>query len=1000
MKIENYFEDPKMLHVGCEENRAYYIPCRSRETALSFCREESEAFFLLSGDWHFRYYESVYKCEDFVTNDIWRAFDKIPVPSCWQTQGYDKNQYTNIRYPFPFDPPYVPTDDPCGAYVREFDLSKVKGERYYLNFEGVDSCFYVWLNGSFVGYSQVSHSTSEFDITDKLLDGTNTLCVLVLKWCDGSYLEDQDKFRMSGIFRDVYILSRTKDHVRDFFIRTDTDGTIEVKTEGAEAHVELYDGGRRVCAGDTSGGRCELRLNSPILWNAEQPYLYTLILESHGEVIAQRIGIRKIEVKDGIVHLNGEKVKLYGMNRHDSDPVTGYTISREQAMTDLRLMKEHNINAIRTSHYPNAPWFTELCDLFGFYVIAESDIEAHGCAALYSEYDRKDACMIADMPMFRSAVIDRVQRNVIRDKNRTCVLIWSLGNESGWGRNFEEALGWVKEYDDTRLTHYENVYKGDAVEMPPLDMVSPMYASPAQIDEYFNETENTKPFMLCEYAHSMGNGPGGLEDYIERMDRYEGFFGAFVWEWCDHAIYKGEINGRKIYYYGGDHGEYPHDGNFCVDGMVYPDRTPHTALKEYKNIIKPVKAALRGNEVTFENRYSYTDLSSIEVLYTVYINGIPDVSGSIELNVVPGMKCVRPLPEFKCDERDNVGVLYVYKLKETMPLLKAGHVLGHDFITVRESSDKEITEHQEDADVMCCDSGSEISITGRGFKYKYSKQTGMFHVTTDDIDTDLSWNIWRAPVDNDMYIKPEWIKKGYDKAYSRAYNTEVSADRKHVYIRSLLAVVSPAVSRIVDIDVKWKIYSDGTLRLDAKCSVNERMPFLPRFGLRMSLDKSFSKVRYYGMGPYESYPDKHVSSYPAVFETTVREMHEDYIFPQENGSRCGCRYAGLSNGISTVLAEGNSFSFNASYYTQEELTEKKHNYELEESGKTIYCIDYAQSGLGSNSCGPEPREDTKVKGQFMFSVELKFESDRKNGKIQRKHSYESWNNDSPKRNGC
>ena len=303
-------------------------------------------------------------------------------------------------------------------------------------------------------------------------------------------------------------ISDISHQLRDFFIRTDTDGTIEVKTEGAEARVELYDGGRRICAADTSVGRCELRLKSPILWNAEQPYLYTLILESHGEVIAQRIGIRKIEVNDGIVYLNGEKVKLYGMNRHDSDPVTGYTISREQAMTDLRLMKEHNINAIRTSHYPNAPWFTELCDLFGFYVIAESDIEAHGCAALYSEYDRKDACMIADMPMFRSAVIDRVQRNVIRDKNRTCVLIWSLGNESGWGRNFEEALGWVKEYDDTRLTHYENVYKGDAVEMPPLDMVSPMYASPAQIDEYFNETENTKPFMLCEYAHSMGNGPG------------------------------------------------------------------------------------------------------------------------------------------------------------------------------------------------------------------------------------------------------------------------------------------------------------------------------------------------------------------------------------------------------------------------------------------------------------------------------------------------------------
>ena len=966
MRIEHYFEDPKVLHVGCEENRAYYIPFRSREKALGFCREESEAFFSLNGSWHFRYYKSIYECEDIVSGGIWRSFDTIPVPSCWQMHGYDQNQYTNIRYPFPFDPPYVPVENPCGAYAREFVCRPVSGERYYLNFEGVDSCFYVWLNGSFVGYSQVSHSTSEFDITDKLIEGGNEICVLVLKWCDGSYLEDQDKFRMSGIFRDVYILARPQRHIRDFSIVTDTDGTVKITVEGAEAHAELYGQNGIIGASDTRDGYAEFKISSPVLWNAEHPYLYDLILEAEGEVIVQRVGIRRIEVKNGTVYLNGERVRMYGMNRHDSDPVTGYTISRSQAVNDLRLMKEHNINAVRTSHYPNSPWFTELCDLFGFYVIAESDIEAHGCAVLYSEYDRKDACMIADMPMFREAIVDRVQRNVVRDKNRTSVLIWSLGNESGWGGNFEAALEWVKGYDDTRLTHYENVYKEDVSEMPPLDIVSPMYASPEQIDEYFSDPGNTKPFMLCEYAHSMGNGPGGLGDYIERMDKYEGFFGAFVWEWCDHAVYKGERGGRKMYYYGGDHGEYPNDGNFCVDGMVYPDRTPHTALKEYKNMIKPVRAALGGGGVIFENRYGYTGLEDIEVSYTVYINGLPEKSGTAEPAAGPGMKCVLPLPE-GYGGNDDIGVLYRYRLKKDMPLLKAGHELGYDFVTVQRP-ERQPAAPVTGTELGICDTDTEITLSGKGFRYIYSKLSGEIRAVTDSVDTELKWNIWRAPVDNDMYIKEEWIKRGYDRAYTRVYSTGQEKDKGCVKINSRLAVVSDSVPRIVDIDAQWQFYSDGTILLDAGCSVNERMPFLPRFGLRMRLPESFDRVRYYGMGPYESYPDKHSASFPAVFEAEVGELNEDYIFPQENGSRCGCRYVELTGGKGLVRAEGNDFSFNASYYTQEELTEKRHNYELEKCGGTVLCIDHGQSGLGSNSCGPGPREDMKIKGEFTFSV--------------------------------
>lgn len=973
MRIDKFYENPAVLHVNCCENRAYYIPYSDEETALGGVREDSDRFHDLCGTWKFGYFNNVYECPEFVTEGL-NDYSEIPVPSNWQMLGYDRHQYTNTRYPFPYDPPYVPQDNPCGAYVKEFDFNK-GGARYYLNFEGVDSCFYVWLNGVFVGYSQVSHSTSEFDITDVLENGKNTLCVLVLKWCDGSYLEDQDKFRMSGIFRSVYILERNEGHIRDFFIRTKIDGTVSIDTYGTNAEAIILDNGIEIASG--SGSDIQLKIDAPVLWNAEEPYLYTLVIRCAGEVIVQRIGIREIKIENGVVYLNGKKVRMLGTNRHDSDPETGYVISYEQAMKDLRMMKEHNMNALRTSHYPNAPWMPEICDEIGLYVVDESDIECHGCCSFYGASQEKTFGLIAQDPRFYDAILDRIQRCVTRDKNRTSVLLWSLGNESGYGRSFELALEWLKNYDETRLTHYESsVHEtlGHKNDTSLLDVYSTMYASPEWIEEYFSDEKNTKPYMQCEYIHAMGNGPGGIEDYTALMDKHDGFFAAFVWEWCDHAIYMGEENGRKKFYYGGDSGEYPHDENFCMDGLVYPDRRPHTGLLEFKNNIRPIRASLKNTQIVFENRLDFVNANKYaDIRYELLENGKVVSEGEFEIDdIEPKGTATADIPAIPNKNADYALKITYYQKTDGI-LTKAGRDMGFDFLVLKEAEPETVV---CGGSIDISETETEISISGAGFEYVYDKLRGVFKsfiINGTKINkTPLEWNIWRAPTDNDRNVKQRWKDACFDRALTRAYESEAYFEDNCVIIRTTLAVLAVHTQRIVDIDARWTVKTDGSVKLSASCKKNDTVPFIPRFGLRMFLPKCFDRVKYYGYGPYESYEDKKEASYMGAFESSVADLHEDYIKPQENGSHCGCKQFTIMDGERMIEVRGDGFSFNASEYTQEELTEKQHNYELKKCGDTVLCIDYRQSGIGSNSCGPELPGDLRLEGEFEFEIQLEF----------------------------
>jgi len=1006
MIVPRFYEDLNVMHDKTMPARAYYIPASVRMDDLVEHRESSDRFQMLSGEWKFQYYNSIYDVkESFYEKgyDV-SGFDHVTVPGVWQMDGYDTHQYTNIRYPFPFDPPYVPQDIPCGAYVHNFEYNREKkASKAFLNFEGVDSCFYVWVNGAYAGYSQVSHATSEFDVTDLLNEGENTLAVLVLKWCDGSYLEDQDKFRMSGIFRDVYLLKRPEKTIRDYHITTDVEkDRVTVKldmyfSEPVETKVTIEDKyGAVVARGEAAeDGVLELTVLNPVLWNAENPYLYQIILTMPDEVIVDRIGFRTIEIRDKVVYFNGEKIKFRGVNRHDSDPETGFVIDVWQIKKDLMLMKQHNFNAIRSSHYPNAPYFYQMCDEYGFMVIDEADIEAHGPFMLYRKEDtdqnrfRRWNEKIADDPAWEKAIVDRVRLMVQRDKNRPCIVMWSMGNESAYGCNFEKALAWTKNFDPDRITQYESArYRNYDItyDYDNLDLYSRMYPSLQEIEDYL-KNDGSKPFLLVEYCHSMGNGPGDFEDYFQMIHKDDRMCGGFVWEWCDHAIAHGTAeNGKTRYYYGGDHGEAIHDGNFCMDGLVYPDRTPHTGLLEYKNVYRPVRVVSydwKNGQIVLHNYMDFDDLNNyVDIFYEMTQDGITVEKGKLANVVAAPHSDAKVELKLQVPSTGKVYLKLIYRLKKQMPLLEPGLELGFDEIKLANEDDRNrqavkwLEQEKEVGAIDVKENERQVVLQANDFTYVFDKRTGLFEdmqfAGRSYIDHPMELNIWRAPTDNDMYIKKEWKKAHYDAAYTRAYRIEVLQNKHGVFIMEHVAVVADTVQKILDVEMTWKINEDGKIEAVIEAVKDKEFPELPRFGIRMFLNKKMNEVTYFGMGPQESYRDKHQASCHGLFRSKVAQMHEDYIRPQENGSHYDCDYVEITSGQYGIAAVSNdSFSFNVSVYTQEELERASHNYELEESDSTVFCMDYAMNGIGSNSCGPDVLDKYRFAEEaFRFQFEL------------------------------
>ncbi len=994
MFLKNYFEDPSVLHIGTCPHRSYYIPCADRAEADSeWFRNASSRIQLLNGNWDFKYYASVRDLKIAPWEDH-TDYDQIEVPSCWQMKGYDRIQYTNVRYPFPFDPPYVPIENPCGVYKTDFEVQA--GEmRTFVNFEGVDSCFYLYVNGRFVGYSQVSHCTHEFELTDFVKDGRNEMVVIVLKWCDGSYLEDQDKFRFSGIFREVYLLYRPKEHLRDIFVKT----TCNFKDKTAEIRAEInFDGSPSLqyLLVDAEGNEIASGSDAPMItiknaefWNAEHPYLYTLYLDSEQEIIPIKVGLREIEVRHGVVYFNDVAIKFRGVNRHDSSPIGGATVTYDEMLRDLNLMKQHNFNAIRTSHYPNCPLFYDLCDKLGFYLIDEADVESHGCTKLIHGKDEDTYGLLACEPSFEESFRDRAVMMVERDKNHPCVVIWSAGNESGFGCGVEAELEYFKERDPSRLRHYErtpNVMPHHTPDYSNLQLFSRMYAPVDKISELYFCDDQVKdlriprydfapaedqsgeilPFIQCEYAHAMGNGPGDLEDYWQCTNRHPCYCGGFVWEWCDHAIQT-----EKGFLYGGDHGEFPHDGNFCVDGLVYPDRRPSPGVLEYKNVMRPARfARLGADRFAITNHLDFTELSDFcEVNYEVYAEGNLLKSGAVDLpEVLPHSTAEFTLPLGDLPAGHCI-IRFSILRRQNDPWAEKGYLLGFDEVELQPYVAKAYQPAIGSVDYTETD--DEVIVTGENFSYTYSKRRGIFigmkREGKELLYKPMEYNIWRAPIDNDRRIRAEWEKAGYDRTIFRPYETKVSVGENGVRITVSVGAGSIYLQNSLRFTASYHIDGKGAVSVHLDVERDPAMPHLPRFGVRMFLPKAGNEqARYFGYGPGGSYVDFHHSQKLGIHTADATD-YEPFIKPQENNSHWGTEW--LEVGAFRISAQDQPLSFNLSCFTQEQLGNVLHDFDLcPEPEMTVLCIDGKMGAIGSASCGPALMKKYQIK-------ELRFEVD-------------------------
>ena len=1004
--VKRLYEDLTVLHENTLPDHGYFIPTSEKAGRIGApLRESSDRIQFLSGrDWDFRYFGSIHALTDEFFRPDYRPgedWKPEPVPFAWQMRGYDAHQYTNIRYPFPFDPPYVPQDNPCGAYRHTFTWHPdPDAPRTHLHFEGVDSCFYVWLNGTYVGYSQVTHRTSEFDVTDLLRDGENLLAVLVLKWCDGSYLEDQDKFRMSGIIRDVYLMSRPERHIRDYVITTElspdlgtaglrirffyNNGPIPVTVRLFDAASSENENPPLLNVPLYGGDEIHLTVKNPLLWIAETPHLYPLLIETEHETISERVGFRKIEVRDGVVLLNGSPIKFRGVNRHESDPVTGPVVTRAQMEKDLLMIKEHNFNAVRASHYPNVPYFYQLCDELGFYVIDEADNESHGTGPLavteddYVERMKKAHVRIADNPAFIEPTLDRVRSMIVMNRNRPSILVWSMGNECGYGCTFEEALKWTKETDPGRLTHYESAFylpTDRTYDLSDIDLFGRMYPAFSEITDYLAD-DPEMPLLLVEYCHSMGNGPGDFREYRDLTEKYPRLCGGFVWEWCDHAVYKGTApNGKAMYAYGGDHGELQHDGNFCLDGLVYPDRTPHTGLLEYKNVHRPLRASYdpENETLTVRNFLDFLDPEGlIEARWALTLDGETLKTGDLALpHIAPHGSSPLPLP-LAVPEKGRAFLTVTYVLKKALGILPAGHELGFDELRLPNQDERNqkvlrMASFSENEAPRVAEAGTDLVIKGSDFTYRFDTLSGRFtSLSVKDrefLQKPVDFNLYRAPTDNDRPIADLWKWLRLDHTLSRAYEVTHKTRDGALIIRLTQSAGSMSVQPVIRTASEYRIFADGTILMEISARKDPEIVSLPRLGLRLFLDPALTEAEYYGIGPHESYIDKCRSGKHGIYKSAITDLHEDYIRPQENGSRFDTDYVILSGGglaFTAATADAQTFSFNASVYTEEELEAKAHNYELEPCGSTVLCLDHKMAGIGSKSCGPDLSKEYRV----------------------------------------
>lgn len=953
------YEDFKKTCENRMPQRAYYIPYESLEKALEGKKENSAYYKCLNGEWNFAYFERDIDVPEFITE-----WDTISVPSCWQMHGCDKPGYTNVVYPHPVDAPFVPDDNPCGVYSRTFEISGEWSRRKtYIVLEGASSCHFVYVNGKYVGYSQGSHLQAEYDITPYIAKGTNTLTIKVLKWCVGSYLEDQDFFRLSGLFRDVYLLSREENHITDVYIKADTK-KITVDAE----NYEIYDGNTKV-----------ENLNSPILWNVENPHLYTVIVKGKTEYIPFQVGMREVAVSDkNELLINGVPVLLKGVNHHDTHPAKGYTMSEEDLMADLIAMKELNINTIRMSHYPPTPELLNMCDRMGFYVIDETDIETHGYTTRTytgNGFDVENDIWPCQNGDFKDMFVDRMVRMVERDKNHPSVIIWSTGNESGYGKNHDAMIDYARARDNSRLIHCEDASrKGDNHNV---DLISRMYVSPEDIYKIASDPETDKPFFLCEYAHAMGNGPGDIMDYMKVFRKHPGLIGGCIWEWADHTVIE-----DGVCKYGGDFGELTHDGNFCCDGLVFPDRSFKAGSLSAKYAYQNFDTEIDGKKITVENLHDFTNLNKYTLVLELEIDG--NVCGKKEytLDIAPHQKAELDFP-FTSPEKCTLGAhLNIYMLDKNGS--EAGmkqHAIECEIQREAPSIPLDIAE--EDA--------QRAYINGNGFSYVFNKHYGsiesMVKGGKELLAQKTKLTTWRPPTDNDRHARFVWgmtngdnrTGENMNRLFSKVYSC--TTDKNKISVKGSLA----GIGRLpfLTYTAEYEFFTDGKISVTLSAYPREDVTktdfstpsyrdvhlYLPRLGFEFAIAYENDTFTYYGMGEHECYCDMNCHAKIGMYESSAKKEYVPYIHPQEHGNHIRTKMLKMDSGL-TFTTEG-EFEFCVSQYSPEVLTEAKHTDELKKSGSTNVRIDYKVSGIGSHSCGPKLAQKYQIKDKemvFKFSV--------------------------------
>ncbi|RME84896.1 MAG: DUF4981 domain-containing protein [Caldilineae bacterium] len=1018
----NDWENPLVVGINKLPARATDFPYADLQSALKRDPLTSPWVLSLNGDWHFR----LVAHPEAVPNGFWQPrydvsdWDTIPVPGCWTMYGYDKPIYTNVKMPIPTTPPVVPQDDnPTGLYRRTFTLpERWRGRRIVISFGGVESAFYLWVNGEKVGYSQGSRLPAEFDISEYVQPGSNLVAAQVMRWCDGTYLEDQDHWHMAGIYRDVHLYALPEVHLWDVFARPVLhddlqDATLSMtcrlggppeKAEGYRVEMQLYDAASQPvwpqpCRSTVTPDPWQVlhatltaRVDRPYLWDHEHPYLYTLLVvlrDTTGEPVqysAHRIGFRKVEIAERQLLINGRPVLIKGVNRHDHHDRFGKAVPFETMLQDVRLMKQHNINAVRTSHYPNDPRFYDLCDEFGLYVWDEANIESH---AFYN--------VLCNQPEWLHAFMERCVRMVERDKNHPSVIVWSLGNESGYGPAHDAMAGWIRGYDPDRIIHYEGAISGGLQHWDrghlATDLCCPMYPEIADIVAYAENPAMTRPLIMCEYSHSMGNACGNLREYWEAIERYPALQGGFIWDWVDQGIQKVDENGRAYWGYGGDFGDEINDRNFCINGLVFPDRTPHPALLEYKKLIQPVDVRvvdlIRG-EVEIVNKHDFSTLEHLDITWEVEVDGQVQQKGMLPpLDTAPGGATRINLP-FATPVLFPGAEAFLnirFALRQATAWADAGHVVGWEQfqLPVRVPAPAWGQWKREKTTPAAQDGPANLTLVTDSLEIRFAKDCGRLDTLryegTDLIESGPILNVWRAPIDNDGFkwnagderkVLGQWLKYGLDRlqAELQAFEWHREDDgRVRVSTSHRLSAADVTLGFVHD--TTYIVYPSGDIHSEHRIRCDEGLPPLPRVGVILSLPPGFEHFTWLGRGPGETYVDRKVGAAVGLYRGTVDEQYVPYIMPQENGNKTDVRWAALTNeaGMGLLAVCRPLLETGVAHFTPADLYAAHHTNELKRRDEVYWTLDLMQRGLGGHACGPMTLPQYRIMpGEFRFAI--------------------------------